>query len=326
MILVTGGAGFIGSNLVAAYAAAGHVVSISDTVEKPEKSRNIAKHAIDTVVHPDALFDFLSKRGSEIDLVLHMGAISSTTVTDLDLLASTNVALPQELWRWCTAQDVPLVYASSGATYGDGSNGFEDDQSTSALDRLSPLNPYGQSKHDFDRWAVAEDAEGRAPPAWYGLKLFNVYGPNEYHKGSMQSLVAKSYPRAVAGDRIPLFRSDHPDYPDGGQKRDFVYVEDCVSVIRWMADRRPPNGLYNVGTGRAQSWLDLVTALYAAVGNELDVEWIDVPEAIRPHYQYYTEANLTKLRNAGYTEPFRSVEDGVTEYVTRYLNAADPHR
>ncbi|MEM7414579.1 MAG: ADP-glyceromanno-heptose 6-epimerase [Gemmatimonadota bacterium] len=325
MILVTGGAGFIGSNLVAAYAADGHPVCISDTVEKPAKLRNIDKHDVDTIVRPDQLEAFLERRGEEIELVLHMGAISSTTVTDLELLTATNVVLSQRIWLWCSEHGVPLVYASSGATYGDGSEGFVDDQTDEALAVLRPLNPYGRSKHDFDRWAVAEDAAGRTPPAWYGLKLFNVYGPNEYHKGHMQSLVAKSYPKAVAGARIPLFRSDHPDYPDGGQKRDFVYVDDAVSVVRWMVDHRPPSGLYNVGTGRAQSWLELVTALYAAVGNPLEVEWIDVPEAIRPHYQYYTQADLTKLRAAGYTKPFRSVEEGVTEYVTRYLVADDPH-
>lgn len=326
MILITGGAGFIGSNLVAAYSDEGHRIVISDRLRDGAKRKNIEKHAVDEVVEPSALGALLQRRGADIELVLHMGAISSTTATDQDLLTATNVTLPQGIWAWCTENEVPLVYASSGATYGDGSEGFSDDQSDEALARLRPLNPYGQSKHDFDRWAVEQSERGSAPPSWFGLKFFNVYGPNEYHKGKMQSLVAKSHPKAVRGEQIPLFRSDHPDYPDGGQKRDFVYVQDCVDVTRWMVDTRPESGLYNFGTGRAQSWLDLMTALYQTVGTELEVEWIDTPEAIRAQYQYYTQADLTKLREAGYSAPIRPVEDGVREYVTRYLGAEDRYR
>ena len=327
MILVTGGAGFIGSNLVARLAAEGRRVSIDDSLGTGHKWRNLAHHSFDELVAPADLGRFLRRRGDEIELVYHLGAVTSTTETDADLLAATNIRLSQRLWRWCARQQVPFVYASSAATYGDGSRGFQDDDSDDALAALRPLNAYAWSKHTFDRWAVREASEGRdGPPLWYGLKLFNVYGPNEYHKGDMQSVVAKAYSQIACGSSVTLFRSHNPAYSDGGQKRDFLHVDDCVEVLTWFAAHAPPSGLYNVGTGRAQTWLELVDAVYAALGRSPSIRWMDVPPEIRERYQYYTQADVSKLRAAGYARPFRPVEEGVPDYVRGYLAAADPYR
>ncbi len=327
MILVTGGTGFIGSNLVGRLADEGARVSICDTLGSGEKWRNIAKHEIDELVAPLALDDFLRRRGSDIERVFHMGAISATTESDADLITDTNLRLSQSIWRWCAAQGVPLVYASSAATYGDGSAGFSDDDSPEGLARLLPLNAYGWSKQAFDRWVVREVDDGNpAPPHWVGLKFFNVYGPNEYHKGDMRSVVTKAYPTAAAGSPVTLFRSHHPDYGDGEQMRDFVYVRDCVDVMAWLQGGQAPSGIYNLGTGRAQTWLELMGALYEAVGSELQVRWVDTPDEIRDRYQYFTQADMSKLRDAGYDAPFASVEEGVTHYVEHFLSKDDPYR
>jgi ADP-L-glycero-D-manno-heptose 6-epimerase len=327
MILVTGGAGFIGSNLVAGLVEEGGRVVVSDTLGSDDKWRNLARHAIDELVAPGTLAELLERRGREIRLVYHLGAVTSTTEIDADLIVETNLRLSQRIWRWCAANEVPLVYASSAATYGDGSGGFSDDDSPEALAGLRPLNAYAWSKHAFDRWVAREVVEDRpAPPSWYGLKLFNVYGPNEYHKGDMRSVVAKAFPRAACGEPVTLFRSHHPDYPDGGQKRDFVYVFDCVDVMTWLAGRRAASGIYNVGTGRAQTWLEAMGALYGALGREQHVEWVDTPAEIRDRYQYFTQADLAKLRAAGYEGSFAPVEAGVRDYVERYLAADDPYR
>jgi ADP-L-glycero-D-manno-heptose 6-epimerase len=302
-------------------------VAVDDALDSDEKRRNLERHPLDEQVSPDGLDDLLDRRRHEIELVYHLGAITSTTETDVDLLTETNVRLSQRLWAWCATHRVPFVYASSAATYGDGSHGFRDDDSSEYLSLLRPLNLYAASKHTFDRWAVAETTEGRdAPPLWYGLKLFNVYGPNEYHKGEMRSVVAKAYERASRGEPVALFRSHRPEYRDGGQKRDFVYVDDCVDVLTWLAACEPPSGLYNVGTGRAQTWLELIEALFDALGTKPRIQWAEIPEALRPRYQYFTQADLTKLRAAGYERPFRSVQAGVREYVQRYLATDDPYR
>jgi len=327
MILVTGGTGFIGSNLVGALADAGERVSICDSLGTGEKWRNIAKHEIDELVGPDRLDDFLTRRGGDISFVYHLGAISATTETDADLIADSNLRLSQHIWRWCAAHQVPLVYASSAATYGDGAQGFRDADNPASLAALRPLNAYGWSKLAFDRWVAREVEEGRpAPPSWAGLKFFNVYGPNEYHKDDMRSVVTKAYPDATAGREVTLFRSHHPDFEDGGQMRDFVYVSDCIDVMLWIRDHRPASGIYNLGTGRAQTWLELMGALYSAVGRGLNEKWVDTPPEIRDKYQYFTQADMRKLRDAGYTRPFASVEDGVAEYVTRFLSTDDPYR
>ena len=321
MILVTGGAGFIGSNIVAALDDAGERVSVCDRLRSGEKWRNLQARELDELVDPMDIGDFLEARGDEVHAIVHMGAISSTTETDADLIVETNFRLTQALWHWCTDAEIPFIYASSAATYGDGERGFVDEASPEALAALRPLNAYGWSKHLFDRWvARIVDDGGPTPPQWAGLKFFNVYGPNEYHKGSMRSVVNKAFPHAHSGQAVTLFRSHHPDYEDGGQMRDFVWVGDCVDVVQWLLDHPDVSGLFNLGTGTARTWLDLMAALYAAVEKPMEIKWVDTPAEIREKYQYFTQADMTKLRAAGYARPFTSVEDGVGQYVREYLN------
>ncbi len=327
MILVTGGAGFIGSNIVAALAEAGAPVAVCDRFGHGDKWRNLAKHELADLVAPEGLASWLADRSARLDAVVHMGAISATTETDADLIVENNFRLSVALWNWCVEHGVRLVYASSAATYGDGARGFDDDGAPDALARLRPLNAYGWSKHLFDRWVARRVSEGAPrPPQWVGLKFFNVYGPNEYHKGDMRSVVVKAYENVAANRPVRLFRSHHPDYADGGQLRDFVYVGDCVEVVRWVLDRPDVNGLYNMGTGRARSFADLAAAVYAAAGREPNVVYVDTPVEIRDRYQYFTEAAMERLRRAGYDRPFTGLEEGIGAYVRDYLMADDPYR
>jgi ADP-L-glycero-D-manno-heptose 6-epimerase len=327
MILVTGGAGFIGSNIAAALAERGAPVAICDRFREGNKWRNVSKLELRDVVAPETLFPWLEVHAAQVEAIVHMGAISSTTEPDVDLIMEVNFRLSKHLWSWCAAHGKRLVYASSAATYGAGERGFDDDGSLEALAQLRPLNAYGWSKHLFDRWVARELAEGRAsPPQWVGLKFFNVYGPNEYHKGGMQSVVAQKYPLAVTGEPVTLFRSYRPDVPDGGQRRDFVYVRDCVDVALWLLDHPNVNGLFNLGTGQARSFDDLARAVFAALQRPADIQYIEMPEVIRPNYQYFTESSMKRLRKAGYTRPFTSLAEGVGDYVERYLSQADRYR
>jgi len=328
VILVTGGAGFIGSNIVAGLeSAAEGPITVVDRFGTDDQWKNLRGREVDELVDPAGLDDFLQRRGGEAAYVIHMGAISATTEMDADLIVDANLRLSQRIWRWCVQHDVPLIYASSAATYGNGAQGFDDDDSPEGLARLVPMNAYAWSKHLFDRWVARIVASGgRKPPQWVGLKFFNVYGPNEHHKGDMRSVVLKNHPAAVRGEQVTLFRSHHPEYEDGGQMRDFVYVKDCERVVLWLMENRDVNGLFNLGTGRAQTWLELMQALYSAVGQELAVDWVDTPEEIRDRYQYYTQADMARLRAAGYDRPFRSVEEGVADYVERHLSREDPYR
>ncbi len=327
MLLITGGAGFIGSNLAAALDEAGGDVAVCDTLGETEKWRNLAKRKLADVFPPAELFGWLDSHAGQVEAVFHMGAISSTTETDADRMVETNFRLSKGLWEWAAAHRVPLIYASSAATYGDGAAGFDDDGSPEHLARLRPLNLYGWSKHLFDRW-VARQVEkgGPTPPQWAGLKLFNVYGPNEYHKGKMQSVVAQMAPAVAAGEPARLFRSHRADCPDGGQMRDFLHVDDAVGVMRWLLDRPDVSGLFNVGTGKARSFADLAAATMRAVGREPEIVFVDMPEAIRARYQYWTEADITRLRDAGYDAAMTELEDGITAYVRNYLQAPDPYR
>jgi ADP-L-glycero-D-manno-heptose 6-epimerase len=328
MILITGGAGFIGSNLAAALEERGERdVAVCDRLGHDGKWRGIAKRALAAVVPPDGLFAFLDAHAREIGAVFHMGAISSTTETDADLIAHTNFTLSQRLWEWCTESETRFIYASSAATYGDGSAGFDDDGSAAALARLRPLNAYGWSKHLFDR-RVARLLEHNTarPPQWAGLKFFNVYGPNEYHKGAMKSVVAQIYPGAAKGEPARLFRSHRPDVPDGGQKRDFVHVRDCVDMMLWLYDHPQVNGLFNIGSGTARSFADLAAAVFRALGQEPRIDFVDTPVEIRDNYQYFTEARMERLRAAGYARPPTTLEEGVRDYVQTYLAGDDPYR
>jgi ADP-L-glycero-D-manno-heptose 6-epimerase len=327
MIVVTGGAGFIGSNLLAGLAARGrHDLAVVDWLGQGEKWRNIAKRELAALVPPPELFAFLDAHAPEIEAIFHMGAISTTTETDSDLIAETNFTLSLRLWDWCSWRGARLIYASSAATYGDGTAGFDDDGSVAGLARLRPLNPYGWSKHVFDRRvARLVDTGQPQPPQWAGLKFFNVYGPNEYHKGAQQSVVAHIFPQANAGRPARLFRSHHADYADGGQSRDFVWVGDCVASMLWLYDHPEVSGLFNLGSGTARSFLDLANAVFRALGREPAIEYVDTPEELRPKYQYFTEARMERLRDAGYDRPFASLEDGIARYVGDYLTRPDPY-
>lgn len=326
MYLVTGGAGFIGSNVVAALCAAGERVVVCDVLGMEDKWRNIAAHDLWEIVFPEDLGDWLSANGNDLQGVVHMGAISATTERDADLVVRTNLHLSDMIWRACTTYGVPLVYASSAATYGDGDQGFTDTFDAQYLGRLRPLNPYGWSKHAFDRKVLRMVNDGAAtPPKWAGLKFFNVYGPNEYHKGSMRSVVATHYPKIAEGEPLRLFKSDRPDYEDGGQMRDFVYVKDCVKVMLWMLETDFPSSVYNVGTGTARKWVDLGRAMFAASGLDDKIEFVEMPAHLKGKYQYFTEADMTKLAAAGYDRGFMSLEDGVKDYVQTYLSTADPY-
>ena len=316
LYVVTGGAGFIGSNIAAALAAQGRRVVVVDWLEIGDKWRNLAPVAVHDVIRPDAVMPWLAAHAGEVAAIVHMGAISATTERDGDRLVSENIRLTLDLWDWCAVHAAPFIYASSAATYGDGLEGFDDDGSPAALARLRPLNAYGWSKHLVDRRIAADVAEGRpAPPVWAGLKFFNVYGPNEGHKGPMRSVALQLYETLSAGAEVKLFRSHRPDYADGGQLRDFVYVADCVAVVLWMLEQPRLAGLYNMGAGRARSFLDLAHAVFRAMGRTPEVAYIDTPEAIRDRYQYFTEAKMERLGAAGFAQPFHSLEDGVAAYV-----------
>jgi len=326
MILVTGGAGFIGSNIVATFCERGSAVTVCDRLRDNDKWRNVAKADIADIVDPDALDMWLAGR-LRLDAIVHMGAISSTTVTDADLTFDVNVSLSTRLWKWCAAHDTPFIYASSAATYGAGEQGFRDDDQIEALLRLRPLNAYGWSKCFFDRRVANAVARGeQTPPQWVGLKFFNVYGPNEYHKGTMRSVVAQKFSLAAAGAPITLFKSHDPRYTDGGQLRDFVYVRDCVDVVLWLLEQPKVSGIFNLGTGEARSFADVAHAIAAALGLPAKIDYIPMPEAIRPNYQYFTQADMNRLRSVGYEAPFTSLEAGVRDYVVSYLATGDRYR
>ncbi|MGP8120185.1 MAG: ADP-glyceromanno-heptose 6-epimerase [Xanthobacteraceae bacterium] len=326
MLLVTGGAGFIGSNLVAALNDAGRAdVAVCDVLGSDGKWRNLAKRQLADVVPPAELMHWLA--GRRLEAVIHLGAISETTATDGDLVIDTNFRLSLKLLDWCTANATPLIYASSASTYGDGAQGFADDGTVAALQRLRPMNLYGWSKHLFDMAVVNRfETADKMPPQWAGLKFFNVFGPNEYHKGAMASVLARRFDDVKSGRPVQLFKSHRDGIADGDQRRDFIYVDDVVRVMMWLLSRRSVSGLFNVGSGAARSFRDLMLAAYAALGARPNIEYIDMPEQIRGSYQYFTEASVDRLRAAGYNGGFTPLEDAVGAYVRGFLDQADRYR
>jgi len=326
MLLVTGGAGFIGSNVVAALNDAGRSdVVVCDILGQDGKWRNLAKRRLADVVPPAELMDWL--KGRRLDAVIHLGAISETTATDGDLVIETNFRLSMRLLDWSTANATPLIYASSAATYGNGEHGFDDDGSVEALKRLRPMNLYGWSKNLFDMALAERAARGeKLPPQWAGLKFFNVFGPNEYHKGTMMSVLARRFDDVKAGRPVQLFKSHREGIEDGDQRRDFIYVDDVVRVMMWLVATPQVSGLFNVGTGTARSFRDLMLAAYAALGSKPNIHYVDMPEQIRGSYQYFTESKADRLRHAGYNGGFTALEDAVGAYVKGFLDSADRYR
>jgi len=329
MIVVTGGAGFIGSNIVARLTSEDRYdIVVCDRLETADlaKWKNIAKHPIADFWAPEELFEQLERHAEEIEAVVHMGAISATTEPDANLILRTNFTLSRDIWDWCSLRDARMIYASSAATYGDGDEGFEDDDSLEGLSSLRPLNAYGYSKMLFDQYAVRQSDRGQSPSQWAGLKFFNVYGPNEGHKGAMKSVVAQIWPKVAAGETVSLFRSHRPDYADGGQMRDFVFVDDVVDIIAWLLETPAVSGVFNAGSGQARSFLDLAKATFAAAGKTPDIAYVDTPEVIRDRYQYFTEAQMERIRAAGYSGQSTPLEEGVRRYVQSYLSQPDPYR
>ncbi len=316
MIVVTGAAGFIGSCLVGKMNTKGFEnIVIVDDFSNPEKNKNFADKKYKEQVHREEFLDWLNTNHSEVDFIFHIGARTDTAESDMSIFEKLNINYSKDVWKACTQYNIPLIYASSAATYGLGEYGYDDDHSI--VDKLKPLNPYGESKNIFDKW-VLEQTEN--PPFWAGIKFFNVYGPNEYHKSRMASVIIHSYKQILETGKVKLFRSHNPDFKDGEQLRDFIYVKDLVNVLCFLKDNQKESGLYNLGTGVARSFLDLAKATFKALDKEENIEYIDTPIDIRNKYQYFTEANMKKLRSIGYDAPFYTLEAGIREYVQGYLS------
>jgi ADP-L-glycero-D-manno-heptose 6-epimerase len=315
MIVVTGAAGFIASCLVGELNAQerGDIVVVDD-FSKHEKDNNLLGKEIIAKVARSDFHNWLNEFAHEVDFVFHLGARTDTTEFDKQIFDDLNLNYSKKVWEICTKKQIPLVYASSGATYGLGELGYKDDHALTP--KLKPLNPYGDSKNDFDIWVLEQK---NTPPFWAGLKFFNVYGPNEYHKGRMASVVFHAFNQITAKGELKLFRSHNPNYKDGEQLRDFVYVKDVVKVCQFLMNNKPESGIYNLGTGQARTFLDLGLNTFKAMGIEAKIEFIDTPIDIRDKYQYFTEADMTKLKNAGYNNAFMTLEEGVADYVSNYL-------
>ena len=323
MVVVTGAAGFIGSVVAGELNKKGYTnLILVDDFSKKEKERNYINLKYDSLIDRNDFFVWFKESHDDVDFVVHLGARTDTTEFDWNVFQKLNVDYTQTMFSLCAEYQIPLVYASSAATYGDGELGYDDRHDV--VERLQPLNPYGRSKNEVDKWILKQEKQ---PPFWAGLKFFNVYGPNEYHKGRMASVIFHSFNQINATGKVKLFRSHRPDFKDGQQLRDFIYVKDIADVICFMISQRDNettrqrvnSGLYNLGTGKARSFYDLAAATFKAMGKEVNIEYIDIPEDIRDKYQYFTEANMNKLKAAGYDKDFTSLEDGVEDYVKNYL-------
>jgi ADP-L-glycero-D-manno-heptose 6-epimerase len=315
MIVLTGAAGFIGSCLLSRLNAEGFTdILLVDDFSSAQKESNYSNHKYELKIERDAFQDWMTEHHHKVKFVFHLGARTDTTESNKEVFDRLNLSYSKDIWYFCTKYHIPLVYASSAATYGSGELGYDDTHEI--VDRLKPLNPYGESKNDFDKWVLEQKT---APPFWAGLKFFNVYGPNEYHKGRMASVVFHAFKQIRETGKVKLFRSHHPNFQDGGQLRDFVYVKDVVEVCMFFLNYRPWSGLYNLGSGHARTFKDLAEATFKALGKEPDIEFIDTPEDIRDKYQYYTQANIAKLKAAGFSKPFTTLEEGITDYVKNYL-------
>jgi len=317
MIIVTGAAGFIGSGLISRLNQEGFSSIIAvDDFSKIEKAENLAGKTIKERVERSSFFEWLDKNNQDVEFIFHIGARTDTTEFDKNIFDELNLNYSKEIWEKCVAYQIPLVYASSAATYGLGELGYDDNESV--IPQLKPLNPYGDSKNDFDIWALQQE---KKPFFWAGLKFFNVYGPNEYHKGRMASVIFHAFNQIKATEKMKLFRSHNPNFKDGEQMRDFIYVKDLIEVCLFFMHHRKDSGIYNLGSGKARTFKDLVTSTFLAMDKTPDISFIDTPEDIRDKYQYFTQANMSKLRSIGFTRPFHSLEEGVSEYVIDYLSS-----
>jgi len=315
MIIVTGAAGFIGSCLVNKLNNKGYKdIILLDDFSNPEKNKNIEHKVYREKVNRNGFFPWLDKNHKDIEFIFHIGARTDTTEFDVKVFNKLNLNYSKSVWNACTRYKIPLVYASSAATYGMGELGYDDNHSI--IKDLKPLNPYGDSKNEFDKWMLQQK---RQPPFWAGLKFFNVYGPNEYHKGRMASVILHAYHQIKKTGMVKLFRSHNPDFEDGKQLRDFIYVKDVVNVIYFLMKKQKNSGIYNLGTGKARTFLDLVKATFRSLDLQSSIEFIDTPVDIRDKYQYFTEAKMEKLRNIGYDDEFYSLEEGIEEYVQEFL-------
>lgn len=316
MIIVTGAAGFIGSCMISKLNKEGfNDIVISDDFSDENKNKNLINKKYKEKVDRKELFQWLEKNNNDVDFIIHIGARTDTTEFNVTIFDELNLNYTKQLWKDCVAYNIPLIYASSAATYGMGEFGYDDDHAI--VEKLKPLNPYGESKNNFDKWALQQ---AEKPVFWAGLKFFNVYGPNEYHKARMASVIFHTHRQVNEKGSVKLFRSHRPDFEDGKQLRDFVYVKDLVEVIMYLMNTRPESGLYNLGTGKARSFVDLATSTFNAMDKPVNIEFIDTPLDIRDKYQYFTEANMHKLINSGYTKPFHTLEEGINDYVKNYLS------
>jgi len=314
-ILLTGAAGFIGSYLLGFLNKQGYAnIIIVDEFDNEDKWFNFDDKEFIEKVERSVLFDWLKENNPTIDFVFHLGARTDTTEFDYSIHEKLNVEYSKNIWNYCTEKSIPLVYASSAATYGSGELGYKDDHAI--VEELQPLNPYGVSKNEFDKWALKQTKQ---PPSWVGLKFFNVYGPNEYHKGRMASMIFHGYNQIKKTGEVKLFKSHNPEFKDGEQLRDFIYVADIAKVCYWLMQGNVESGLYNLGTGKARSFKDQITAIFNTLNKVPNIRYIDMPEDIRDKYQYFTEADMRKLKDAGYNEPFYSLEEGVADYVKNFL-------
>ena len=315
MIVVTGAAGFIGSVLVGRLNRLGfNDLLLVDDFSFPDKQKNLSGKKYARQIDREAFLPWFEANADKVSFVFHIGARTDTTEFNKEIFDKLNVNYTKSIWRVCTSFNIPLVYASSAATYGDGELGYKDDESK--IPSLKPLNPYGWSKQEFDIWALEQDA---TPPQWQGLKFFNVYGPNEFHKARMASVIFHSFNQINATGKVKLFRSHRPDYKDGWQLRDFVYVIDVVNVCVFLMQHKVTSGIYNLGAGKARSFYDLADSTFKAMSKDTNIEFVDIPADIRDKYQYFTEADMSKLIAQGYNTPFHSLEEGVTDYVQNYL-------
>lgn len=315
MIIVTGAAGFIGSVLLGKLNLEGYTdIIIADDFSREDKNKNLEGKKYSHQIEREDLFSWLDKNNPGIDFVFHIGARTDTAEFNWAVFEKLNINYSKDIWNYCTSNNIPLVYASSAATYGMGELGYNDDHDI--VKNLKPLNPYGESKNEFDKWVISQE---NTPPFWAGMKFFNVYGPNEFHKSRMASVIFHAFNQIKNTGLVKLFRSHNPDFEDGKQLRDFVYVKDVADVLAFMMNNKPASGLYNLGTGTARSFLDLAKATFSALDLNDNIKFIDTPEDIRDKYQYFTEANMEKVKSAGYDKNFTSLEEGVKDYVKGYL-------